>query len=107
AEQPLPPQEIGFAKTAAGDGPQAPPRRVPELPSGPGPESRITDPQWLAFDFDELQLRLAGQRARAPRIRVPTAEEMNKQNPKAPPRKIGLKGSLVRTGYHPSPARGW
>jgi alkylhydroperoxidase family enzyme len=107
AEPPLPPLMVRFAATAGADGPAAPARTMASAPSGPEPASRITDADWLSFDFAALQERLAGQRAREPRIRVPTTEEWAKQNPEAPPRPLRIRWSLVCSTYQPQLARAW
>ncbi len=107
SEVPLPPLDVTFGKRSAGNGLKAPPRRLPAPPPGAAPAARITDPEWLALDFDALQKNLAAQRGRAPRIRVPTSEEFAKQNPDLPPRRLGIQWSLVCSGYQPKLARGW
>jgi alkylhydroperoxidase family enzyme len=105
SEEPLPPLDVKFVKK--GIGAAAPPRQPPPPPLGPGPAARITDPEWLALDASALQKNLALQRGRAPRIRVPSWEELARQNPDAPARKIGIKWSLVCSGYQPRLAQGW
>lgn len=107
AQEPLPPLEVTFAKRASGEGPKTPPRILPKPPAGPEPAAKITDAEWLAFDYGALQKNMAGQRARAPRIRVPTYEELAKHNPNAPARKVAIKWSLVCSGYQPRLAQGW
>jgi alkylhydroperoxidase family enzyme len=107
AAEPLPPRQLVFGKTASADRPQAPPRQLPSTPRGPRPASRITDAEWLAFDFAALQQKLAGQRARAPRIRVPSWEEFLKENPKAPASPLRIRWSLVCSGYQPALGQAW
>ncbi len=106
-EKPLPPPDVRFVKKKADEESTAPPRKMPDAPPGPEPASHITDPEWLAFKFDALQEKMAGQRAREPRIRVPAWEDFLKQNPKAPPRPVRIKWSLVCSGYQPALAQGW
>jgi alkylhydroperoxidase family enzyme len=104
--EPLPPVAVRFdLKTA--DGPQAPPRKTPRSPRGPEPASSVTDAEWLAFNYDDLQKKLAGQRAREPRIRVPSWEEFRKENSSAPSRPLRIKWSLVCSGYQPLLGQGW
>lgn len=109
--RPLPPLDVAFAKPAEGSSVKAPPRTLPPAPMGPPPAERITDPEWRALDYDALQKRLATQKARAPRVHVPTWEEYLKANPGGPPRapgrKLAIKWSLVCSGYQPELARGW
>jgi hypothetical protein len=107
SQAPLPALEVKFpGRRAAGEGATAPPRIPVKPPPGPEPPAKITDPEWLALDYDALQKSLVGQRARAPRIRVPTPEDMAKTNPGAP-RTIRIKWSLVCSGYQPKLAQGW
>jgi alkylhydroperoxidase family enzyme len=105
--QPMPPLDVHFLPRTPETALDVPPRKVPSVVSGPEPASRITDPEWLAFNFDELQEKLAGQRARAPRIRVPTWEEFVKENFPAATRKLGIRWTLVCSGYQPQLAKGW
>lgn len=111
SQRPLPPLDVKFAKPADGSTLKAPPRTLPNAPTGQAPAGRITDAEWLAFDYDALQKRLAKQRARSPRVPVPTWEEYLKANPGGPPRapgrKLAIKWSLVCGGYQPELARGW
>jgi hypothetical protein len=107
AAEPLPPWELVFANKASAYGPQAPPRKLPSTPRGPRPASRITDAEWLAFDFAALQKKLVGQRAREPRIRVPSWAEFRRENPNPPASPLRIKWSLVCSGYQPKLGQGW
>jgi alkylhydroperoxidase family enzyme len=106
AQAPRPALEVKFPKRVAGEGPNAPARAPVKPPSGPEPAAKITDAEWLALDYDALQKNLVGQRARAPRIRVPTPEDMAKLNPNVR-RTVRIKWSLVCSGYQPKLAQGW
>jgi hypothetical protein len=108
SQAPLPALEVQFPRRAAGEGPKAPLRTTVKPPRGAEPPTKITDDEWLALDYNALQKSLTGQRARAPRIRVPTAEDLVRLNPGAPARKGGgVKWSLVCSGYQPKLAQGW
>jgi alkylhydroperoxidase family enzyme len=100
AQAPLPALRVTFPRRTAGEGPTAPARAAVRPPAGPGPATKITDEEWLALDYKALQKNLTGQRARAPRIRVP--------KPKDPTRKgAGIRWTLVCSGYQPKLAQGW
>lgn len=103
---PRPPLAVTFPKRVAGAAPTAPPRTAVKPPPGPEPPATITDPEWRALDYDALQLRLADQRARRPRIRVPSADEVARRNPDRP-RAGRVQWSLVCAGYQPRLAQGW
>src|SRR5947207_9954833 len=52
-----------------------PTRRSSDLPNSAGRSTSATmvrDPDWLSLDFQALQKEMEGQRAREPRILVPT-----------------------------------
>jgi alkylhydroperoxidase family enzyme len=108
-DPPLPPLAVRFRK-----GPDAPARPAPDpraKPAGTPPPvaERISDADWRALDFGRLQERMAGQRARAPRIQVPPWEEVRKHLPpeRAAGKPLRIKWSLVCLGYQPELARGW
>jgi hypothetical protein len=70
---------------------------------------RVTDPEWQALNFDELQRRMEGQRARQGRIPVPTWEEMHKASPRTYPadRRLRIRWSLACLWYQPELATAW
>jgi hypothetical protein len=102
-----PPLDVRFGKSLKGA--KAVPR--PPLPAPPekDPSDRVTDPEWQALDFGALQKSLAGQRAREPRIRVPSWDQVKELIPPEarPPKALGIRWSLVCTGYQPELARAW
>lgn len=105
---PLKPLGVKFKREPVEGRAVAPPRKPVET-FGPDIASRVTDPDWLAFKFDELQKSMDGQRARQPRIRVPTWEEVK---PKLPPgyaanRQVKINWSLVCMGYQPMLSGAW
>jgi alkylhydroperoxidase family enzyme len=87
---------------------QAPARKPPDDMARSGP-SRITDQEWLARSYSELQQALDLQRERSPRIRVPTWEEVLRGLPPGAPanRPLRIRWSLVCLGYQPELAAGW
>jgi alkylhydroperoxidase family enzyme len=105
---PIPPLEVRFAQE---DPPPAvPPRIRPVGSRGPFVPERIDDPEWLAYDFTELQEQLQGQRARSGRIRVPTWDEVKAVLPQGyplPKAPIRIQWSLVCMGYQPELAAAW
>jgi alkylhydroperoxidase family enzyme len=107
---PLPPQEIRFAKKAdsakpAPSVPRTPPADVASSPAA----ALVNDSEWLALDFGRLQVEMEGQRARQPRILVPSWDEVRKHYPARaqPPRPLRIKWSLVCMGYQPELASAW
>src|SRR5205807_2379593 len=71
---PLEPREFRFpAKSAA---PSVPPRNRPGGTPVPPSPTTVDDPEWRTLDVDDLQARLASQKARPGRIRVPTWDEV-------------------------------
>jgi alkylhydroperoxidase family enzyme len=98
---------VRFAKNA----PPAtvPPRTPSELSSRAPAPARVSDPGWLAFDFAELQKRLEAQKAREPRIAVPSWDEVRKALPPGggPNRPLRIRWSLVCLGYQPELASAW
>ncbi len=81
------------------------PRKMPEPPADPVPE-RVVDEPWRAMNFGRLQELLEGQKARAPRIAVPSWDEVKQHLPSAA-RPVRIKWSLVCMGYQPQLAGAW
>ena len=80
---PLPPLEVKFAPGAFQPTPILPPQtEVPALLSS-GTTVVERDPEWSELPFDELQSRLEKQRARTPRLPIPTWDEVKKNLPPA------------------------
>jgi alkylhydroperoxidase family enzyme len=107
---PLPPLEFRFGKTPADAAHCAvPPRTSPEADAPVQAERPVPDPEWQALDFRALQKGMEGQRARQPRVRVPTWEEVRKRLPPdyATSRPVRIKWSLVCMGYQPELATAW
>ncbi|MEX2121867.1 MAG: carboxymuconolactone decarboxylase family protein [Pirellulales bacterium] len=106
---PLPPLAVEFSKQPSAGRAVAPWRRPPLGQTDAGVAARISDPQWLAMDFADLQERLESQRNRRSRIRVPSWEEVRALvapgSSGGPPVRIGW--SLVCAGYQPELAKGW
>jgi alkylhydroperoxidase family enzyme len=105
---PLKPLGVKFSRQPPEGRAVAPPRPKVEAKQGEAP-SRIKDRDWLAADFQTLQRMMEGQRARQPRIRIPTWEEVK---PKLPPgyptnRPSGVRWSLVGLGYQPELTGAW
>jgi alkylhydroperoxidase family enzyme len=117
---PLPPLDIRFARPknetsagqtarqteAAAQGRAGEPKAGD---SGKGAVAAIDDPERLGFDFSHLQANLERQRARQPRIRVPSFEEVRPYLPASYPkdRVLRIRWSLVCLGYQPELAGGW
>lgn len=103
---PLPPQEVRFRKNRVTL--QVTPRRPPNGRAAPVAE-RITAADWRALDFARLQKGMEQQRARRPRIRVPSWEEVRKHLPPTYPanRPLRILWSRVCLGYQPELAAAW
>jgi alkylhydroperoxidase family enzyme len=103
---PLPPQLIRFAAQPAQITPA--PRRLPQPPPAKTNEP-ITDVAWPAVDFGQLQKAMENQRGRAPRIRVPTWNEIIPNLPSTYPknRPTRIRWSLVCMGYQPELTLAW
>ena len=105
---PLPPIDVKFAPGAFQASALLPPQ--PTLPklieSGTTVVER--DPEWSGLSYDELQSRLERQRARAPRLPVPTWDEVKKNLPPAfTSRPTRIVWNLVCSGYVPELAVPW
>jgi alkylhydroperoxidase family enzyme len=104
--RPQPPPDVHFdAKSSA----SMPPRRPPQSAVSPSPGGKVSDPEWQALDMDQLQQSMEKQRARAPRIPVPSWDAVRQHMPPGYPadRPLRIRWSLVCTGYQPELARAW
>jgi hypothetical protein len=105
---PLPPLDVQFAPGAFQATPLLPPQaeRPPLLSSGETVVER--DPEWSELSYDELQSRLERQRARTPRLPIPTWDEVKKNLPPAiAARPTRIVWNLVCSGYVPELAIPW
>jgi alkylhydroperoxidase family enzyme len=103
---PLPPREFRFRAT--GTRPAAVPRDKPKARPEPAAD-RVADRDWLALNHADLKKAMDRQKARQPRVRVPSWEEVRKQLPSGYRRKdpLRIRWSLVCLGYQPELAGGW
>jgi hypothetical protein len=105
---PLPPLAVKFAR---GGTPPPVPARVPPMGEPAAvPVDLVRDADWAKIDFEGLQKKLEGQKAREPRIPVPTWEEVKERYPPGAPlpsRPVRIRWSLVCTGYQPELSLGW
>jgi alkylhydroperoxidase family enzyme len=102
---PLAPLEVRLDRRGAS---APPPRKA--LAGKSGARKSALPPGWDGVDFPSLQKEMERQRARPPRIRVPTWEEVKKQLPAGtpvPPRPLRINWSLVCAGYQPRLALAW
>jgi alkylhydroperoxidase family enzyme len=67
------------------------------------------DSDWLAVDFATLKKRMEAQKARQPRIKVPSWDEVLQAAPGRglPKKPLGILWSRVCLGYQPELAMGW
>ncbi len=106
-----PPSEVRFQKPAGKD------EKIPAAPrpkragtAGEDISLRIEDRAWRELDFRSLQAKMESQRARAPRVRVPTWDEVVDAAPpgtlsRAKPSRV--RWSLVVMGYQPRLGPAW
>jgi len=107
---PLPPLDLHFKPADPGTKPAAVPRTPPRATPLEPTRTAATDADWLSLNFDELQKEMEAQRTRAPRILVPSWEEVRKALPakltaNRPP--LRIRWSLVCMGYQPELSLGW
>jgi alkylhydroperoxidase family enzyme len=102
------PLDLKFKAPAPGSRVEAS-ARTPQKPVTESVTSTIIDPDWLSMNFADLQGKMQAQRAREPRILVPSWEEVRKTLPPAmanrPP--VRIRWSLVCMGYQPELTLGW
>jgi hypothetical protein len=104
---PLRPVEVAFAPGSFQALPILP-EPSSERPAGAGRTVVAEDPEWSDLSYEELQSRLEGQRARAPRLPIPTWDEVEKGLPPGYPRRpTRIVWNLVCTGYLPELAIPW
>ncbi len=70
---------------------------------------KVLDAEWKKFDFATLQKLMDSQKAREPRIPVPSFDSIRKYLPPAFPKdhELRIKWSLVCLGYQPELASAW
>ncbi|WZO99281.1 carboxymuconolactone decarboxylase family protein [Isosphaeraceae bacterium EP7] len=105
---PLAPLKVTFAPGAFQAAPILPPQAgLPQLLSQ-GETVVDRDPRWSSLSYDELQSRLEKQRARTPRLPVPTWDEVKKGlPPEFAGRPTRIVWNLVCSGYVPELAVPW
>ncbi len=102
---PMPPPEVRFPKK---EDVTAPARAMPSNGSAPAVAEQVPDKEWTALDFAFLQKEMDKQRARQPRVPVPSWDDVKKNLPPASTqRPLRIKWSLVCLGYQPELASGW
>jgi hypothetical protein len=104
---PYPPREIRFAPDARSVAPERP---AQEARASSRTSGVLGDPDWTGVEFGELQKSMEEQRAREPRIPVPSWEDARKAYPpevaaNRPP--LRIRWSLVCLGYQPELAKAW
>jgi alkylhydroperoxidase family enzyme len=110
SDGPLPPMEVVFKPESftSHTAPAAPPI-IPDLPEPTGIDAEAdADTEWKAYSYEDLQRKLAEQRSRPARLRVPSYDEVMKGLPPGTPlegRRIAW--TLVAFGYCPELAEPW
>jgi alkylhydroperoxidase family enzyme len=105
---PMPPLEVKFAPGAFQATPLLPPQseRPGLLTSGTMVVER--DPEWSELSFDQLQSRLERQRARTPRLPIPSWDDVKRNLPPAiAARPTRIVWNLMCSGYVPELAIPW
>lgn len=102
---PLPAFPMRFKNDA---GIAAPPRPK-QADTAASVSPRVRDTEWLSLNIGDLHKNMDAQRARQPRILVPTWDEVQKNLPKtvSSGRTLRIKWSLVCMGYQPELAQAW
>ena len=105
---PLPPLEVKFKPDAFQSTPVLPSQtNVPALLAS-GTTVVERDPEWSELTFDQLQSRLEKQRGRAPRLPIPSWDDVKKNLPPAlAARPTRIVWNLVCSGYVPELAIPW
>jgi hypothetical protein len=107
---PLAPLEVQFAAPPSDQKPEPAARpSLPETAPTDAPE-KITDPEWRALTFVQLQELMEAQRSRAPRVSVPLWESLRSElDPRLypPDKPTRIKWSLVVLGHQPRLGSAW
>ena len=105
---PLAPLDVKFAPDALQLTAILPPQNgLPKL-RNTGETVVDRDPEWSTLSYETLQSRLDAQRARTPRLPIPTWEEVKKKLPPAfAARPTRIVWNLVCSGYVPELAVPW
>jgi len=105
---PLPPIEVSFAPGTFQSQPVLPPQAELKPLKDGGATVVDRDPEWSGLSYDALQSRLEGQRARTPRLPVPSWDEVKKGIPADFATKpTRIVWNLVCFGYVPELAAPW
>ncbi len=105
---PLGPIAVAFAPGSFQSRPIMPPQPKAEPLRDGGATVVDRDPEWSELSYEALQSRLEGQRARTPRLPVPTWDEVVKGlPPEFAQRPTRIVWNLVGMGYVPELALPW
>jgi alkylhydroperoxidase family enzyme len=105
---PLAPIEVAFAPGSFQSQPILPPQAERKPLRRDGKHLIDRDPEWPRLSYDDLQARLENQRARHPRLPIPTWEEVKKGLPaEFASRPTRIVWNLVCFGYVPELAVPW
>ena len=105
---PLPPLAVRFKSPFAGN--EGKPRSLPENPPKDGPPAKVVDSEWLQVESPAIRAAMESQKAREPRVPVPTFDEVKAKAPPnsfPPGRTLKINWSLVCMGYQPELAGAW
>lgn len=106
---PFPPVEVRFAKPS---GTGIPAATRPALPTSgkSASDATVSDPDWAAFSYEQLQTKLEQQRDRKPRVSIPTWDEFRAALPEGMyprSRPLRIRWSLLVSGRQPKLGTSW
>lgn len=105
---PLAPLAVKFGQGAFQMTPIMPVQKEPPRLLESGQTVVERDPEWSALSFDDLQTRLERQRAKAPRLPIPSWDDVKKNlPPQLAARRTRIVWNLVCSGYVPELAIPW
>ncbi len=104
---PLPPLDVRFPRAAIPPAPSS--ARKPDDAPAPAAVAKVSDPDWTGLNLADLQKELEKQKARPPRVPVPSWEEVRKGLPPDYPadRPSRVRWTLVCLGYQPELSAAW
>jgi alkylhydroperoxidase family enzyme len=105
----LPTPTVEFSRPLSGGAAPKPRESPVSCGEGNAASAPSNSQEWASLDFATLQRLMESQRAREPRIPVPSFESVRQKAPNAfpPGHELRIKWSLVCLGYQPELAQAW
>lgn len=107
---PLPPLDVQFVQLRPKESTIAVPRSESGKAFPKEVPTKVEDPDWHSFTFEQLQQNLTQQREREPRVSVPAWTDVAPLLPAAlypPDRPVRIKWSLATLGHQPQLTMSW